>query len=170
MKNLYKNKFLLYPVFFLLTLFLLDKIFLIPEVRGNLLQPGGMLYYYQRKEQIGEFKQFLREKNKSDETLLVFGDSRSFAIGDMVAKYLGYTNLQVYNFAGPQALPAYYDYLAEQLFLGDQKPDYLLLGVSPDSFNRNSGTFVTPVMNFGLDDAYIQKNRKYIPEKDYDEY
>src|SRR5262249_15025869 len=114
--DLIKSKFLLLPVLFAVGLFLLDKLLLLPEVRDNFIQPGGAIYYRQRAEQIGRLREHLRARPVSEKNVVVFGDSRSFAIGDFVASFVGFRDVKVWNFAGPQALPVYHAWLAEKLF------------------------------------------------------
>ena len=166
-----RGVFTLGPVLLLLSLFVLDKIFLLPEVRDNFIQPGGMMYYRQRAEQIESFKTYLKDqKAPAEKVVAVFGDSRSFAAGDLVFKYLGYKDWTVFNFAGPQALPVYHYYLAGKMFRNLRRPDYLIIGISPDAFNRNAGIMASPNLNFGVDDDFIRRNRLQIPEADYEAY
>lgn len=162
--------YLMYPVIFVLGLFLLDKVFLIPEVRENFIQPGGMLYYSLRKEQVEKFPAELASLAPTEKSVVVFGDSRSFALGDLAAKFFFGRQWNVYNFAGPQAVPAYHAFLAEKLFRGVRRPTYLLMGISPDAFNRNAGIFAVPVLAYGVDQPWIERNRTHIPDRDYETY
>ena len=162
--------YLIYPVVFVVGLFLLDKIFLLPEVRSNFIQPGGMLYYAQRRQQIREFPKEIAALGRDQHVVVVFGDSRSFALGDLPAKFVKGPRWDVFNFAGPQAVPAYHAFLAERLFRGLRRPDYLLLGISPDAFNRNTGVFATPVLAYGVDAEWIEMSRTHIPLRDYEAY
>ncbi len=165
-----RSPYLVYPVTFVVGLFLLDKVFLLPEVRENFVQPGGMLYYMQRHRQVRSFEQEARRTAPKQKLAVVFGDSRSFALGDLVAKYVRGPRWEVFNFAGPQAVPAYHAYLAEKLFRGVRRPDYLLLGISPDAFNRNGGVFAVPVLAYGVDAEWVERNRTHIPDRDYESY
>ncbi len=169
--ELIRNKYLLYPLAFVAALFLLDKLFLLPEVRDSFVQPGGMMYYRQREMQLKAFHDYAALPHPGRKLAVVFGDSRSFAIGDIMAhNFLNKMDWDIFNFSGPQALPAYHDYLASRLFGGTARPDYMLLGLSPDAFNRNSGLFASPVLNFGVDHAFIEANRTHIPDFDYESY
>ena len=168
--NLYRHRFLFYPLIFFIALFLLDKIFLLPEARNNFIQPGGMLYYSQRESQIRKLRAHLARKKPGEKILVVFGDSRSFALGDYGFKMVGIHGVSVYNFAGPQALPAYHAYLAGRLFKGVNRPDYLLMGISPDGFNRQAGILASPVMNHGLSREFIDEYRSQFPKADYKTY
>lgn len=160
--NFLRHGYLGAPVLVLVILFLLDKIFLFPEVRDEFIQPGGMHYYRQRRDQIGTLRRELKKRRPGNRYAVVFGDSRSFALGDRMARIAGVKNMTLYNFAGPQALPAYHAYLAGRIFKGLNRPDYLLLGLSPDAFNRNAGIFARPVLAYGVDQDFIDENQKLI--------
>ncbi len=168
--ELFRNKWLLYPVFFIAGLFVVDKIFLLPEVREAFVQPGGMLYYGQRARQLKALKKYLQAPDRTSNVVIVMGDSRSFALGDMFGKDQGYKDWTIFNFAGPQALPAYHYYLSEKIFKGVDRPRHFLMGISPDAFNRNAGMFATPVLKFGVDSEWIKRNRTHIPDRDYKAY
>lgn len=174
-----RAKFLLLPLAFLFTLFLLDKVFLIPEIRDNFVQPGGAIYYRQRQEQLQTVRAQIPELRKAGFKVgAVFGDSRSFSVGNLsaaTAKTIhGYAteDWRLYNFASPQALPAYHAYLAEKLFtrLPEERPGYLLIGLSPDAFNRNAFIFSDPVLKFGVDASWIERNRTHIPRRNLEDY
>lgn len=163
-------RYLLIPAFTLLALFIADKVFLIPEVRDSFLQPGGMVYYRQRMRQIGKFQDFARKKPEGVKLMVVMGDSRAFPIGNLPAHYIGKKEWKIFNFAGPQASPAYFNYLAGRLFVPDSKPQYLVLEVSPEAFNRNTGILGSTVLNHGTTGDYVDAVRTMIPEADLDDY
>ncbi|MFN3604480.1 MAG: DUF1574 family protein [Leptonema sp. (in: bacteria)] len=166
--NLFQKPYLLFFPFLIFSIFLLDKIFLLDIVRDHFIQPGGMLYYRQRKEQIHRLRQMVLNKQipDQDKLVLVLGDSRSFGLGMEVVKYLNIQNFSLWNFAGPQAVPAYHLYIAENI-LKFVNPDYFYIGISPDAFNRNTGIFGLPVLSYGVDQEFIKEYRNLIPEKDY---
>ncbi len=169
--NIFSKPSLLLPVLVVGLLFIADKIFLLPEVRDNFLQPGGMVYYRQRDLQIQRLKDHLADhKTENEKTIVVLGDSRSFALGNAPAHYSGYANVNIFNFASPQAVPAYHDYMTYRILSSIHKPDYIILGLSLDGFNRSSGMMASPTMNFGLDAQYIQHNKDHIAEKDMQTY
>lgn len=163
-------RYLLIPLFSLLALFIADKVFLIPEVRDSFLQPGGMVYYRQRLHQIQKFRDYAKKKPDDIKLAVVLGDSRAFALGNLPAHTIGRKDWRIYNFAGPQASPAYFYYLAEKLFVPDAKPGYLILEVSPEAFNRNSGILGSTVLNHGTTGDYVDSVRTMIPDSDYDAY
>ena len=83
--RLLKNKYLLLPALFLFILYSVDKLFLLPEVRKKFIQPGGMVYYLQRESMIPMVRERARVKPKGEKLAVVFGDSRSFALGNVPA-------------------------------------------------------------------------------------
>src|SRR5690606_30685401 len=122
--------------------------------RDGFLQPGGMAYYRHRKGQIEQLEKHLEQKvntARAERNLVVFGDSRSFGIGTDIAVMAGLKNWNIWNFAGPQAVPAYHDYLTEKIFTKTHRPGYVLIGISPDALNRSAGIFSNPVLNYGTD-------------------
>lgn len=150
-----KYRYIYYPVLFIVLFFLLDKIFLLPEVRRNFIQPGGMLYYYQRNQMLSDYAN-IKSRNKNKKTAIVLGDSRSFALGNFTLSEKHRKKWNIINFAGPQAVPAYQFYITEKL-ISIEKPDAIILGLSPDGFNENSPFFITPVLTFGTDAQFIRR-------------
>ncbi|MCR9144095.1 MAG: DUF1574 domain-containing protein [bacterium] len=176
---LLRARFLLLPVALLFTLFLFDKLFLLPDIRDNFLQPGGSIYYRQRHEQLSTTRADIPKLRALGYKVgAVFGDSRSFSIGNLSAgtakNMMGFDTdgWHLFNFASPQAVPAYHAYLAEKLFtrLPEERPGYVLIGLSPDAFNRNAFIFSDPVLKFGVDAAWIERNRTHIPRINYEDY
>ncbi len=163
-------KLFLSPVFALAALYYVDKAFLLPEVRDRFLQPGGMVYYKQREGQIERMREYARTKPDDIKLAVVLGDSRSFAIGNLPAQYIGRKTWKIFNFAGPQANPAYFYYLSRRLFTGAKRPGYMILEVSPESFNRNTGILGTTIMNHGIPGGYLDSVRTMIPEADREAY
>ncbi len=168
--DLLRNKFLLYPILFIAVLFVLDKIFLLPEVRDNFIQPGGMIYYRQREEQLATLRTFACREDRKERLVAVLGDSRSFALGQDMIPRDRRDEFAIFNFSGPQAMPVYHHYLAEKMLVGNCRPDVLLMGIAPDAMNHNSPVFVDPNLNFGVDRAFIERHRALIPDDVYASY
>ncbi|MBX7058106.1 MAG: DUF1574 domain-containing protein [Leptospirales bacterium] len=164
-----RSPYLLYPLMFSAALLLLDKLFLLPEVRDCFLQPGGMVYYRQRQGMLETLPEKLRPSAGAG-VAVVFGDSRSFAVSNWSLYATGDHRLSVYNFAGPQANLAYHAYLAERIFQGPLRPEILWLGLSPDAFNRNGFLFGDPVLKFGVDSTFVDQYRSEIPAPDLEVY
>ncbi len=168
--NIFRYKFVFIPLVFVVVLFLLDKIFLLPKVRENFMQPGGMVYYKQREMQLDKLERFLSDGKKNIHTGIVMGDSRSFALGNVVLNYIGRPDIQVLNFAGPQALPIYHAYLAEKIFTRPVRPEFLILEVSQDSFNKNSGILFSPNMNWGISGEFLERYADRIEDRDRERF
>jgi hypothetical protein len=165
-----KKPYLIFYPLLIIVIFLIDKIFLIDLVRDHFIQPGGMLYYRHRKEQLEILKQkVLHNEIKNKKLIIVLGDSRSLGLGQEIANYIKENQLDIWNFSGTQAVPAYHFYIANKV-LKFSKPDYFYIGISPDAFNRNAGIFASPVLNFGVDEEFIHQYRILIPEQDYEVY
>lgn len=169
-----KRPFLWLSIILFPLLYVADKVFLIDSVRDHFIQPGGMMYYRQRKELLTLLQKHLQTKKESSSsslpTVVVLGDSRSFGIGKQVALYAGYSKADIWNFAGPQAVPAYHDYLIEKMLSMPNPPKYFILGLSPDGLARNAGIFGSPVLTYGVDSDFILKNVTMIPKQDQEIY
>lgn len=163
--QLFKSPQLLIPVLVVILLFLFDKIFLIPEVRKEFMQPGGMVYYKHRQGMLDTIK-----KQSSSRDILVLGDSRSFGIGTDMAKAAGFENRIIWNMAGPQAVPAYHYYIAKKVFTQTNRPGTVFIGISPDGLNRTAGIFSSPVLNYGTDHEFFENHKTMIPEFDRERY
>ncbi|MEQ8352732.1 MAG: DUF1574 family protein [Leptospiraceae bacterium] len=150
-------------------LFAVDKLFLIPEVRDSFMQPGGMVYYRHRIHQLELYRKYM-EQEPRERTVVVLGDSRSFGIGTSMAELAGKTDVKIWNFAGPQAVPAYHLFILERILQSDRKPDAIILGLSPDALGRNAGIFASPVLNYGVDTEFIKSYHTQIPDHDLDTY
>ena len=110
------------------------------------------------------------EKPSDKRRVVVLGDSRSFGIGTSMAQLAGKDDVEIWNFAGPQAVPAYHLFVLERILEADRKPDAIILGLSPDALGRNAGIFASPVLNYGVDSEFIESYRTQIPDRDLDTY
>ena len=164
-----KNKPLYILIGCIAFLFLADKVFLIPEVRDSFMQPGGMVYYRHRIHRLDLYRKAM-EKPSDKRRVVVLGDSRSFGIGTSMAQLAGKDDVEIWNFAGPQAVPAYHLFVLERILEADRKPDAIILGLSPDALGRNAGIFASPVLNYGVDSEFIESYRTQIPDRDLDTY
>jgi len=169
MNTFLKLRYIFYVPLLLAVIFVADKIFLLPEVRLNFIQPGGMLYYAYRNRQLGILEKF-EKTNDPRKLAVVFGDSRSFAFGNLSAHLAGNDDWMIFNFAGPQAVPGYHYYLAEKIFKRHDRPDALFIAVSADNFNATTNIFASPVLNYGVDFPFIRNHAGQIPERDLDSY
>ncbi|HNE07619.1 MAG TPA: DUF1574 domain-containing protein [Leptospiraceae bacterium] len=160
--------YLYYPLLFFLVLIGLDKIFTIDFFKDNFLQTGNIVYYKHRP--------LLFEKLKSDNSnkdlFLAFGDSRAYAYSDIAfetdkerkEKY------SIYNFSGPQAVPAYTLYWMEKIVKAGIKPKLIFFIVSPKGFDDSKGLMHSPFLRMGADDDFVIRYWKHIPSDDRQEY
>ncbi|MCB1174849.1 MAG: DUF1574 family protein [Leptospiraceae bacterium] len=166
-----KKAYLLTPVLFVLILFTLDKLLLLPEIRQHLIQGSGMIYYEQRKLQIEAQKEALQKSAHPELGLAIFGDSRSLALGEMTL--LGdpelmqkYSDFTIFNFSSPQAIPAWHAWLAEKVFSLPVRPKYLLIGLSPETLNKKAALMQRPLMAHGLDGDFVRRYQPVIDQQD----
>lgn len=169
--NLLRSPQLVIPVLILTGLFVFDKIFLIPGVRDSFMQPGGMVYYRHRKGLVEQLQKHMQSPQaRQKQNVIVFGDSRSFGIGTGMAASAGRNDVTIWNFAGPQAVPAYHYYLTNKIFIQTVRPSAVLIGISPDALNRNAGIFSSPVLNYGTGQDFYEDHITMVPEFDRERY
>ncbi|MBK8395965.1 MAG: DUF1574 domain-containing protein [Leptospiraceae bacterium] len=160
--------FLYYPIFFFIVLLVIDKIFTLDYFNNNFLQTGNIVYYKHRP--------LLFEKLKADQSgkklLLAFGDSRAYAYSELAflenkerkEKY------SIYNFSGPQAVPAYTLFWMEKIIEAKLKPEFIFFVVSPEGFDDSKGLMHQPFLRMGASDEFVQKYWKQIPSDDRQEF
>lgn len=171
MKNSDSSKhrvYLYYPIFFFLVLFVIDKIFTIDYFKNNFLQTGNIIYYKHRP--------ILFEKLKADTSgkklLLAFGDSRAYAYSELAFeknkdRREKYT---IYNFSGPQAVPAYTLFWLEKIVEAKLHPEFLFFVVSPEGFDDAKSLMHDPFLRMGANDEFVVKYWKNIPPDDRQQY
>ena len=166
MKN--SRIFLYYPLFFFLGLLGLDKIFTIDYFKNNFLQTGNIVYYKHRPLLFEKLKADKSEKN----LLIAFGDSRAYAYSELAfgtdkerkEKY------SIYNFSGPQAVPAYTLFWMEKVVEAKLQPKLIFFVVSPEGFDDSKGLMHDPFLRMGADDEFVGKYWKNIPSDDRQEF
>ena len=166
--NTKSRVFLYYPVFFFLVLLVLDKIFTIDYFKNNFLQTGNIVYYKHRPVLFEKLKQ-----DKSDKKLLLaFGDSRAYAYSELAFKENNERKekYSIYNFSGPQAVPAYTLFWMEKIIEAKIHPEFIFFVVSPEGFDDSKGLMHDPFLRMGANDEFVQKYWKQIPSDDRQEY
>ncbi|WCL50922.1 DUF1574 domain-containing protein [Leptospira sp. GIMC2001] len=157
------KKFLLYPVYFLLVLFIIDKIFLIDFFRKDFIQPGNAMFYFQRNQ--------LQERIKNDPSLekgnkklaVALGDSRAYPFSEPGLSEKEKDNWIIYNFSSPQAVPMYSLMRYERLIEDGIVPDLLYVAISPESFDDSKGAIYDPFMRLGMDEKFKKDYWDLIP-------
>lgn len=159
-----KRIYIYYPVIFLIFVFCLDKIFTIEYFRKNFIQAGNTVYYTQRKSL---FEKMNRDKDLKERSLaLAFGDSRAYpySVAGMDKKLQ--KDWILYNFSGPQAVPAYGFYWFEKILKQGIKPKLVFYVVSPEGFDDTKGMYYDPFLKYGADDEFILKYLDHISIED----
>jgi hypothetical protein len=167
-----KKIFLLYPIFLILSIFLLDKIFLLPIFQERFLQTGNVVYYRHREILFEKIKE---RKKDSKKIILGMGDSRAYSFSNLAftknkenperqKKY------DIYNFSGPQAVPAYSLFWIEKMIEEGIKIDRIFLVLSPEGFDDSKSLMHKPFLRLGASESFINQYRDKIPETDLNEY
>jgi Protein of unknown function (DUF1574) len=128
MKN--SRVFLYYPLFFFIVLLSVDKIFTIDFFKNNFMQTGNIVYYKHRPLLFEKLKADKSEKN----LLLAFGDSRAYAYSELAfeTNKVRKEKYSIYNFSGPQAVPAYTLFWMEKVIAANLHPKFLRMGADDD--------------------------------------
>ncbi|RHX89586.1 DUF1574 domain-containing protein [Leptospira stimsonii] len=159
-----KRMYIYYPVIFLVFVFCLDKIFTIEYFQKNFIQAGNTVYYTQRK---ALFEKMRQDKDLKDHSLaLAFGDSRAYPYSVIGMDKKFQKDWLLYNFSGPQAVPAYGYYWFEKILKEGIKPKLVFYVVSPEGFDDTKGMYYDPFLKFGADDEFILKYLDQISMED----
>ncbi|MBM9575695.1 DUF1574 domain-containing protein [Leptospira sp. 201903070] len=159
-----KRIYIYYPVLFLIFVFCLDKIFTIEYFQKNFIQAGNTVYYTQRKSL---FDRMVRDKDLKDRSLaLAFGDSRAYPYSALGMDKKFQKDWILYNFSGPQAVPAYGFYWFEKILKQGIKPKLVFYVVSPEGFDDTKGVYYDPFLKYGADDEFILKYMDQISLED----
>lgn len=150
-----EKKYLLTPVLFLILIFFLDKIFLIPFFQKDFVQEGNSIFYKHRKDL---FAKLQKDPSLGKKKLaVVLGDSRSYP-----HSMLGITDPKLksewilYNFSGPQSVPAYAYYCLSRLLELGIKPDLVVYSISPESFDERKNFFYNPFLKMMADQKFLE--------------
>nr|HNI25023.1 DUF1574 family protein [Leptospiraceae bacterium] len=153
-----KNKFLLYPVFLLLFLFLFDKIFLIeffkPYIKPDITTH---IYYETRNDLLKILGADDEVRTKKKKLMVILGSSRLLYFdAEQLREY--YPDWKIYNFSSAVTTPAYYAYNLEKILEKGIVPDFILLETDPNQFNANSPVFKGSNLTYSFDLPFVLKN------------
>ncbi|TGK38646.1 DUF1574 domain-containing protein [Leptospira gomenensis] len=151
-----KRLYIYYPVIFLLFVFCLDKIFTLEYFRKNFIQSGNGVYYTQRRTLFERMKKDKELENRS--LALAFGDSRAYPYSVIGFEKKFQKDWILYNFSGPQAVPAYGYYWFEKIIGEGFKPKMVFYVISPEAFDDTKGVFYDPFLKYGADDEFLMKH------------
>lgn len=159
-----KKIYIYYPILFLGFVFCLDKVFTLEYFQKNFIQAGNTVYYTQRKSL---FEKLIRDKDLEVKSLaLAFGDSRAYPYSSMGIEQKLQKDWVLYNFSGPQAVPAYGLYWFEKIIKQGLKPKLVFYVVSPEGFDDTKGIFYDPFLKYGADDDFLLKYMDQISFED----
>ncbi|MCG6168135.1 DUF1574 domain-containing protein [Leptospira sanjuanensis] len=148
-----KKFYIYYPVLFLVFVFCLDKTFTLEYFQKSFIQAGNTVYYTQRKSL---FEKLSKDKNLENKSLaLAFGDSRAYPYSVLGIEKKFQKDWVLYNFSGPQAVPAYGLYWFEKIISKGIKPKLVFYVVSPEGFDDTKGIFYDPFLKYGADDEFL---------------
>lgn len=150
-----KKKFIYIPFLFLIFVFFADKVFKLDFFKKSFYQEGNPVYYAQRR---ALFERMLKDETTRDKKFAVaFGDSRAYPYSSKTFPPQYQKDWVVYNFAGPQAVPAYGFYWFERMIQEGKKPDAVFYVVSPEAFDDSKGLMYEPFLRLGADDSFIAR-------------
>ncbi|PKA15427.1 DUF1574 domain-containing protein [Leptospira haakeii] len=160
-----KKKFIYIPLIFIVFLFLADKIFLLDFFKTSFYQEGNPVYYTHRNHLFEKLKgdPSLKEKNLA----LAFGDSRAYPYSIKTLPENIQKDWTVYNFSGPQAVPAYGFYWFRKIIQSGIKPKVVFYVVSPEGFVDDSrGLLYEPFLRIGADEEFRQTYWDHFSDSD----
>lgn len=152
-----EKKFLLLPVYFLIIIFIIDKVFLLEFFQTSFLQKGNDVFYWHRKELFQRLIHDPEILQKKKKLLLVLGDSRAYPISLKLLPDNLKNEWKVYNFSAPQSVPMYALQYLERMIENGIIPDIVYFSLSPESFDDSKGFIYDPFLRLGMD-AQFQKN------------
>lgn len=161
-----EKRFLLYPVFFIVLVIFLDKIFLLEFFQERFLQKGNPVFYLHRKLLFGELKNNPAISEGTKKLALVLGDSRSYPFANVGLSVSDQKIWDIYNFSGPQAVPMYSLYWLERILEAGINPRMIVLSLSPEAFDDSKGMIYDPFLRLGSDEKFRTKYWDRIPFED----
>lgn len=163
-----KNKFIYYPLIYLLVLFGVDKVFTLSYFKKEFLQTGNVVYYRHREELFERFKkEFPNPKKK---IIVGMGDSRAYAFSSLAYNEDRKKIFTIYNFSAPQAVVAYSLQWLETFVQEKTIPYAIFLVLSPEGFDDKKKILHKPFLRLGAKKEFIEKYFDHFPEGDKEEY
>lgn len=148
------KSFLLYPLYLLLFLIALDKVFLLPVFHEEFLQAGNSVFYFHRQKLEEKLANDTDRKHKN--LALVFGDSRSYPFTEFGIPDSQRPFWTLYNFSAPQAVPMYSYFQFKSILDKGIRPQYILYSLSPEAFDDSKGFLLSPFLRLGCKDGCIE--------------
>lgn len=141
--DLFKNKFLWYPLLVLATIFAIDKIFALPVVLENtvLWKKIEPMFYESRYHLFDQLREEYPKLAPADRKLgLIFGSSRGgeFNAEDFARERPG---VRAYNFSAPLAPPSYFYYWLDRVLAADMRPAFVIIECDPLLFGPSAAGY-----------------------------
>lgn len=155
----------LYPLLFIIILFLVDKVFFLPFVTENTYSWKKIeRKFYDLKEDLFEVLKAEFVKNPEKNIGVILGSSRSGEFdSNMVSQFVPNTN--TFNFAAPMGPPSFYSYWLERLLAEKIPLRFVLIEADPLLFSKQS---IEYSLNGSYDNEYLIKNMDWFREKKKD--
>ncbi|MEM7183400.1 MAG: DUF1574 family protein [Spirochaetota bacterium] len=164
-----KKFYIYYPILFLIFFFLFDKIFLHPLFHKKFVQDGNIVFYVHR-EQLFARMQKKRNKANTKKLLVAFGDSRAYPFSKRFMKPEQSKIWDLYNFSGPQAVPAYSYFWLQRMVRAKIVPERIFFVVSPEGFDDKKSLMHKPFLRMASTDEFAIENWSNIPKSDRYEF
>ncbi|MDX1957385.1 MAG: DUF1574 family protein [Leptospiraceae bacterium] len=155
-----KNLVILYPIILFILLFLIDKIFLFPEIRKLFIswKRFEVAVYETRLDLIKMIKEDSELKN-GKKLFLVLGSSRSAGLNSKLLEEKLNNNARVYNFSVPFPEILYYDFIIYQLEKEKIQIEGIFLELDSILLTKESKIYTR---NFSLSIDYIWDHYLYL--------
>ncbi|MEM7181354.1 MAG: DUF1574 domain-containing protein [Spirochaetota bacterium] len=166
-----RRKYLLYPVVLFIILFLVDKIFLLEDLKPY-IKSDFTYIYYQAKEDLFERlrkKYAVSNSNKRNKKLMIILGSSRLLYFDAQELRDYYPHWDIYNFSSAVTTPAYYYYYLEKIYKAGIQPDLVLLESDPNQFNQNAPAFKKSNLTYSFDPSFIRRHA-FLFGKEYVSY
>lgn len=156
----------MYPLYFLILVIIIDKIFLLDFFEEKFLQKGNPVFYLHRKILFQDLKKDESIQTGKKKLAVALGDSRSYPFSNPGLPEEEKDKWEVYNFSGPQAVPMYSLFWYEKFIQDGIVPDLVYLSLSPEGFDDSKGLIYDPFLRLGADHEFREKYWSHIPFKD----
>lgn len=153
------KKIFFYPIILLLSLFLLDKIFLLESVKKYIKSDFTHIYYETREELFEQLTKDEEIQTKKKKLLIILGSSRLLYFDAKELKEL-YPDWKIYNLSSAVTTPAYYYYYVEKIFKANLEPNLILLETDSNQFNANSPVFKGSNLTYSFSPSFVLRHWK----------